>query len=142
MKFSKIKLQIIKEQNFDYNSRTIKSSKDIVKYINEYEELDKATQENALVICLNTKNQIVSYTEIGKGGLDSCCLDIQGIFKTALLCNSSKFIIAHNHPSGIAQASKADINVTNRIKEMAKMMDMNFLDHIIIGDNECISCMN
>ena len=63
MKFSKIKLQIIKEQNFDYNSRTIKSSKDIVKYINEYEKLDKATQENALVICLNTKNQIVSYTK-------------------------------------------------------------------------------
>ena len=142
MKFSKIKLQIIKEQNFDYNSRTIKSSKDIVKYINEYEELDKATQENALVICLNTKNQIVSYTEIGKGGLDSCCLDIQGIFKTALLCNCNKIIICHNHPSGIAQASEADINVTNRIKEMAKIMDVNFLDHIIIGDNECISCMN
>lgn len=142
MKFSKVKLQMLKEKNFDYNSRTIKTTTDIVKYINEYEELNKATQENVLLICLNTKNQIVSYTEIGKGGLDSCCIDIQGIFKTALLCNCNKIIIAHNHPSGIAKASKNDIQVTNRIKAMAKIMDMIFLDHIIIGGNDFISCMN
>ena len=141
MKYSKIKLQMLKEKSFEYNSKIIKSAEDIVKIINKNEELEKATQENALLICLNTKNQIVAYTEIGKGGLDSCCLDIQGIFKTALLCNSSKFIITHNHPSGIAKASSLDIQVTNRIKEMAKIMDMRLLDHIIIGENDFVSCM-
>ena len=141
MKYSKIKLQMLKEKNFDYNSKVIKSAEDIVKYINQYEELEKAPQENAILICLNTKNQIVAYSEIGKGGLDSCCLDIQGIFKIALLCNCNKFIIVHNHPSGVAKASNADIQVTNRIKEMSKIMDMQLLDHIIVGENDFVSCM-
>lgn len=67
MNFSKIKLQMVKEQNFDYNSRIVKSAKDIVKYINEFEELEKATEENMLLICLNTKNQIVAYSQVAKG---------------------------------------------------------------------------
>lgn len=141
MKYSKIKLQMLKEKSFEYNSKVIKSAEDIVKTINNNEELEKATQENALLICLNTKNQIVAYTEIGKGGIDSCYIDVTTIFKTALLCNSTKFILAHNHPSGIAKASSSDIQVTNRIKEMAKIMDMQFLDHIIVGQDDFVSCM-
>ncbi len=141
MKYSKIKLQILKEKNFKYNSKIIKSAKDIVSVINQYEELEKAIQENVILICLNTKNQIISYTEIGKGGLDSCYINISNIFKTALLCNCNKFILAHNHPSGVAKASQEDIGVTNRIKEIAKIMDMELLDHIIIGANDFVSCI-
>lgn len=141
MKYSKIKLQMLKEKNFEYNSRRIKNSEDIVRTINENEELEKATQENALLICLNTKNQIICYSEIGKGGLSDCYIDIQGIFKTALLCNCNKIIICHNHPSGIAKASQEDIRATKRIKEMARIMDFELLDHIIIGENDFVSCM-
>lgn len=56
MKFSKIKLQMVQEQNFNYNSKTISSATDIVKYINNIEELEKATEEHTILICLNCKN--------------------------------------------------------------------------------------
>ncbi len=141
MKYSKIKLQMLREKNFEYDSKRIKSAEDIVKTINQYEELEKATQENVLLICLDTKNKIICYSEIAKGGLDSCYIDITTIFKTALLCNSNKFILIHNHPSGTAKASQQDIRITKRIKDMAEIMDMQLLDHIIIGENDFISCM-
>lgn len=67
MKFSKIKLQMLKEKNFEYNFQKIKSATDIIKFINEYEQLDKATQESLILVCLNTKNQIVAYSEVCRG---------------------------------------------------------------------------
>ena len=82
MKFSKIKLQMVKERNFDYNSKTITSAQDIVKCINKYEQLEKATEEHTILICLNTKNQIIAYSEIAKGGADFCNIDFKVLFKT------------------------------------------------------------
>lgn len=141
MKFSKIKLQMVQEQNFNYNSRTITSAKEIVKYINEFEELEKATEEHTILICLNNKNQIVAYTEIAKGNGNCCYIDMKSIFKTILLCNSSKFILVHNHPSGIAEQSKQDIEITKKIKKASEIMDIKFLDHIVIGGNNFVSCL-
>ena len=141
MKFSKIKLQMLKEQNFNYNSKTITSAQDIVKCINKYEQLEKATEEHTILICLNTKNQIIAYTELAIGGINYCNLDIKSIFKTILLSNSSKFVLVHNHPSGTAQASKCDFDITEKIRQASKIMNVEFLDHIIIADNSYISCM-
>lgn len=142
MKFSKIKLQMVQEQNFNYNSKTIKSAVDIVKYINEYEELEKATEEHTILICLNNKNQILAYTEIAKGGTNFCYIDMKTIFKNILLCNATKFVLVHNHPSGNAVASKNDIELTENIKQASKIMSIEFLDHIVIGGNSFVSCMN
>lgn len=142
MKFSKIKLQMVQEQNFNYNSKTISSAQDIVKYINEYEELEKATEETTLLICLNTKNQVVAYTELAKGGINFCYIDMKTIFKNILLCNANKFILVHNHPTGNSVASKNDIEITKHIKQASKIMEVEFLDHIIIGVNSFTSCMN
>ena len=142
MKFSKIKLQMIQEQNFNYNSRTILSSKDIVKYINEFEQLEKSTEEHTILVCLNQKNQIIAYTEIAKGGANYCYVDMKSIFKNILLCNATKFILAHNHPSGNAVASKEDLKLTDNIKKASKIMNVEFLDHIVIGGNSFVSCMN
>ena len=141
MKFSKIKLQMVQEKKFNYNSKTISSATDIVKYINKFEELEKATEETILLICLNVKNQVVAYTELAKGGINYCNLDMKTIFKNILLCNASKFIMVHNHPTGIAKASQSDINITRKIKEMSNIMEIDFLDHIIVADDDYISCM-
>src|SRR5699024_4005193 len=134
MKFSKIKLQMLKEQNFNYNSKTITSTQDIVKYINKYDQLEKATEEHKILICLNTKNQIIAYTDLAIGRINYCNLDIKSIFKTILLSNSSKFVLVHNHPSGTAQASKCDFDLTEKIRQASKIMNVEFLDHIIVAD--------
>ena len=141
MQFSKIKLQMVKEKDFTYNSRKIKSTQDMVEYIKEIEQLDLATEEIAILICLNTKNQIVAYSEIAKGGVDYCNIDLQTLFKTVLLANATKFILVHNHPSGNAEPSRNDRTITNRIKNASEILDITFLDHIVIGDNDFISCL-
>lgn len=141
MKFSKIKLQMVKEKDFTYNSRKIKSTQDMVEYINEIEQLDLATEEIAILICLNTKNQIVAYSEIAKGSIDYCNIDLQTLFKTVFVANATKFILVHNHPSGNATPSKNDIAVTDRIKNASNILNIQFLDHIVIGDNDFISCL-
>ena len=63
------------------------------------------------------------------------------IFKTVLICNASKFIIVHNHPSGDVEVSEKDIEVTEHIKKAATIMNIDFVDHIIIADNKYKSCM-
>lgn len=141
MEFSKIKLQMIKEQSFKYNEETIKNATDIVKIINNIEELEKATEENVYIICLNIKNNIIAYSQIAKGGIENCNVDLKTIFKTVLLSNSSKFILIHNHPTGNPQASKYDYEITKQIKKASEIMHMQFLDHIIIAGNNYISCM-
>lgn len=142
MKFSKIKLQMVQEKKFNYNSKIVSSATDIVKYINEFEELEKATEETTLLICLNVKNQVVAYTELAKGGINYCNLDMKTIFKNILVCNATKFILVHNHPTGSVVASKNDIEITEHIKQASKIMNVEFLDHIIIGGNSFVSCMN
>lgn len=142
MTFSKIKIQMIKEHNYSYNSRSISNSKEIVQFINSFEELEKETEEKMLLICLNNKNQIISFSEIAKGSINACYIDMKTIFKNVLLTNSSKIIMVHNHPSGNATPSKEDIKLTNKVKEACKLIDVILLDHIIIADENFESCMN
>lgn len=142
MTFSKIKLQIVKEKNYNYNSRIIKGTIDVVKCINDIEELDKAPEESTIIICLNAKNQIMAYSVVAKGGIDFCNLDFKNILKIVLLTNCNKFVLVHNHPSGEVKASKYDLDVTKRLREVAKLVDLQLLDHIIIGNNGFASCMN
>ena len=141
MKFSKIKLQMVKEKNFTYNSKTIFSNKDIVKYINEIENLDLEPDEKIILICLNNKNQIIAYSEIAKGGADFCNIDFKVLFKTILVANATKFILVHNHPTGNANPSSQDIKITEKINDASSLLNIQFLDHIVVGENSFISCM-
>lgn len=59
-----------------------------------------------------------------------------------MLCNANKFIIVHNHPSGIATPSRDDINITLRLQDLSELFDIELLDHIVIGaNNDFASCM-
>lgn len=136
MEFYKIKLQMIKQDNVIITDETITNAIDIIDFINSIEGYDKAINENVIVIMLNTKNKIIAYSEIGMGTSNNCYIDIPSIFKTLFTTNTSKFILAHNHPSGDTTPSKEDIATTKKIKEVSELMGVQFLDHIIIGENE------
>lgn len=141
MKVNKIRLQMVKEKEVEYNKTIITTAKDIVKFINEIENLDLSAEESTFVLCLNTKNEIVSYSEIAKGGINFCNFDMKSLFKNILLSNASKFILIHNHPSGDSTPSKNDIEITKKIKQASEIMDINFLDHLVIAGNNYSSCM-
>lgn len=141
MEFSKVKLQLVREKDFEYNIQKITKTKEVVQYLNEIEQIDQSAEERFFVVCLDIKNRILAYSEIARGGTDICPFDMKTIFKVALSCNSSKIIVAHNHPSGVADVSKYDLDTTEKIRQACELMDVTLLDHIVIGEDSYASCL-
>ena len=140
MTINRQKLLLVKEQQFEYNHK-ITSTLDLVNFITNVLKINNEAQEVTYLLSLNNKNQLVSFTEIARGGLDMCNISQNQIFKTVLLSNSNKFILVHNHPTGDPTPSKMDIETTKKILKSSKILGIDFLDHIVIGDNEYQSIM-
>jgi len=90
-------------------------------------------QESFLVMYSNRMNRILGIYPMTTGGISGTVVDIRLIFSVALTTASTAFILAHNHPSGNMKSSQADIALTRRIKETAKLMEIKLLDHLIIS---------
>lgn len=91
--------------------------------------------EEFYVVFLNNSHVVLDYKCVSRGGITATIADGRIIFKEAILLNSTSIILAHNHPSGSAQPSNSDINLTKNLKEFGKCVDINVLDHIIVADN-------
>ena len=96
-------------------------------------------QEHFRILMLNTKNIVINIKDIFIGASDSSVIETRKVFKEALKYNAKNITICHNHPSGDPDPSKEDVNISLRIKEAGKIIGINLLDHIIIGDNRFIS---
>ncbi len=102
-------------------------------------EMQNLPQEVLKLIILNTKNVVISIKEVFKGSLNSSIVHPREIFSEALKKNAASIIICHNHPSGDPTPSKEDINITLRIKECGKIIGIELLDHVIIGNGNYAS---
>ena len=96
-------------------------------------------QEFFIVLFLNQKHQVLSYKTLFVGTLTNASVHPREIFKEAMRIGCAKIICAHNHPSGDANESEADIIITNAIEECSKIVSIPLLDHIIIAQNNFIS---
>lgn len=96
-------------------------------------------QEQFCVLFLNNSNEVVGFRCLSSGTLTASLIDFKILFGLACKSLSSAIIIAHNHPSGKLQPSQGDINVTKKIKEAGKMLDIKLLDHIILTQNDYYS---
>jgi DNA repair protein RadC len=108
----------------------IRSPEDAAKYLDDMKFLN---QEYFEVLFLNTKNMVLARRTIFKGSLNASICHPREVFKEALKLSAASIIVAHNHPSGNPQPSREDIEVTKRLVEVAKIMGIELLDHIIIG---------
>jgi DNA repair protein RadC len=88
---------------------------------------------------LNTKNVVISMKDVSIGSLNSSIVHPREVFSEAIRKNSASIIVCHNHPSGDPTPSKEDINVTERLKECGKLLGIELLDHLIIGNGSYIS---
>lgn len=95
--------------------------------------LDIVPEEYVYLAALDPAMHLKGITEISHGGLDGSFTDMKAVFIKALLMNASCIAIIHNHPSCDPTPSKPDIELTEKIKKVAEMLDITFLDHIIIG---------
>ena len=96
-------------------------------------------QEHFRILMLNTKNIVINIKDIFIGASDSSVIETRKVFKEALKYNAKNITICHNHPSGDPNPSKEDVNISLRIKEASKIIGIDLLDHIIIGDNKFVS---
>lgn len=111
---------------------TIKEPKDVANLL--MDELRYEKRENVKIIILNTKNVVQKVVHIATGNISSAKVDVKQIFEETIKTGMSKFILVHNHPSGDATPSMQDLELTKRIEEGAKLLELQLLDHIIIGD--------
>jgi DNA repair protein RadC len=97
--------------------------------------------EHEVFCCLylDKRHRLIEYQELFRGTIDGASVHPREIVKLALQRNSAAVIVAHNHPSGIAEPSQADELITLRIKEALALVDIRLLDHIIIGDGTSVS---
>ncbi len=100
------------------------------------ESLRHKEVEHFYVLLFSTKNQLLKQVEISKGTVNASIVSPREIFEEALRYHAVNIILLHNHPSGDATPSKEDILVTKRIEECGKLLGVNLIDHIIIGDLE------
>ncbi len=115
----------------------IRSPKDVSDYL--MEDMRYLKQERFLILLLDTKNNIIGKEEISRGTLNSSIVHPREVFKPAIKRSVSAIIVAHNHPSGDPTPSHEDIEVTKRLVEAGKILGIDVLDHVIIGDMRYIS---
>ncbi|MHB1686551.1 MAG: RadC family protein [Ignavibacteriaceae bacterium] len=96
-------------------------------------------KEKFIVVCLNTANKIIKYEIISVGNLNSSVVHPREIFKVAIENNSASIILLHNHPSGNPEPSNEDIQITKKIADSGKILDIPVFDHIIIAGNSYTS---
>jgi len=96
--------------------------------------LEDLTTEQFWVIYLNNANKVLCKEQISAGGMTATIVDIRLILKRALELNSTALVLCHNHPSGTLEPSKADVDVTHKMKKAASYMDIQVLDHLIVSD--------
>lgn len=113
---------------------SITSSDDVVRIMRP--TLQDLKHEECWALYLTNSNRIIERRRISQGGLQATVVDHRLIVKRALELLSTRIIILHNHPSGSATPSQADIDITRKIKEATALFDINLLDHIIITASE------
>lgn len=101
--------------------------------------LQDLNHEVFYVLYLNHNNKLLKEEKISSGGYTQTTVDVRMILKSCLLHNASRMIIAHNHPSGSKKPSESDIRLTGQIKEAARLMEIQLIDHIIVAGSEYLS---
>jgi DNA repair protein RadC len=114
-------------------SITIRTAKQAFEYLKDMGNLNK---EQFRGLYLNTHYQLIHDEVISIGTLDASLVNAREVFRPALEYSAAAIIIAHNHPSGTTKATKADVDVTNKLIEAGNIMDIEVLDHLIIGKHK------
>jgi DNA repair protein RadC len=107
---------------------------DLVQY-----EMSSLEQEQLRVILLNTRNHVLRVQKIYQGSLNSSQVRVGELFRPAIRENAAAIIVVHNHPSGDPSPSADDLAITKAIVQAGRLLDIQVLDHIIIGQGQFVS---
>ena len=88
---------------------------------------------------LDNRHRVISFEEMFRGTIDGASVHPREVAKRALELNAAALIAAHNHPSGVAEPSRSDRAITNRLRDALALVEVRLLDHFVIGDGEVVS---
>lgn len=111
--------------------RQINSPEDVVDFV-QY-DMNGLEQEHLRIVLLDRRNRVIDITELYRGSVNSSQIRVGEIFKEAVRKNASAIVVVHNHPSGDPTPSPDDIAVTRAIIQAGKLLDVDVLDHLVIG---------
>jgi DNA repair protein RadC len=129
------RIVLVKEKVGRYElPRETKSPEEAYNAITTITNVQEEAQEVFGILILNTKNKIVAVHEVSRGALNGSLVHPREVFKPAVLHNAAAIICFHNHPSGDPKPSREDAEITRRLVEAGKILGIEILDHIIVGD--------
>ena len=102
-------------------------------------EMGAFEQEHFRVLLLDTRNHLIRTVEVYRGSLNTSLIRVGEVFKEAVRSNAAAVIVAHNHPSGDPTPSPDDVSVTRALVEAGRILDIEVLDHLVIGKNRFVS---
>ena len=123
-------LLMVREEAQRLDIERITSAQDVYSLLQDYSIKDR---EHFITITLDGRSKVIEKRVIHIGTLNQSLVHPREVFRSAILDNAAGVIIAHNHPSGTLEASRADIQITQRLKEVAKLVGIELLDHVIIS---------
>lgn len=119
----------------------IKMPDDVKKLVEKLvkSKLRDKKKEYFTIIMLDTRHRLIRDADISIGTLDASLVHPREVFKEAISASAASIILVHNHPSGDSAPSDDDIKITKRLIEVGKLVDIEVIDHIIIGGEKCLS---
>ena len=117
--------------------KTIDSPESVAAYLRV--EMANLEQEQLRVVMLDVRNHLLGVNLVYQGSVNQAVVSLADLFREPIRAGASAIILAHNHPSGIAEASQADRLITQRLREALQLVDIRVLDHLIVADNTCLS---
>ena len=127
------KIQLVREGSSLYNTNQITCPDDAAEIATAHFEELATDREVFSIMLLNVKNYVVGIHDVSVGSLTASVVHPREVFKAACLANAASIILMHNHPSGEADPSKEDIQITARLVQVGRMTDIPVFDHIIVG---------
>lgn len=91
------------------------------------------------VLFLDSRHQVIGFEELFRGTIDGASVPVREVVTSCLKRNAAAIIIAHNHPSGVAEPSQADRQLTDSLKSALSLVGIRTLDHLVVGDQDCVS---
>ncbi len=125
-----VNIRLVKEPSL-YSEEPIRSSEDVMKVIAK--ELASYDREVFLVLNLKLNGQVINMNLCSIGTLNASLVSPREVFKSSILSNAAAFIAIHNHPSGNLEPSQEDKDITKRLLECGKILDIRMMDHIIVA---------
>ena len=138
----KFSLRVVKENGGRYDiDKTINNPIAARNLFIEVAELDKRSEEVFVMATIDVRNKVTGLFEVSTGTLNSSLVTPREVFKRAILQNAAGIVLGHNHPSGNIDASSDDINITKKLIKSGKILGVNVVDHIIVGNEGNYSSM-